>query len=65
MKSPDIVSTITDSKSNVTYDFFAYRKLTYNEMVISVRNFHAQNKQLKVKAGQRISIQSIIGFDGL
>jgi hypothetical protein len=64
MKTPNVVTTIVDRERNITYDVFAYRTLTHDELVFAVRHFYAQKKRPKVKPGQRIIIYSVIGFDG-
>jgi len=64
MKQPDIVSTIVDKERDITYRVVAYRQLTRDELVMSVRHFHAQKKKPKVKPGQTVTIVSVIGFDG-
>ncbi len=42
MRLPDISNTIRDEARDVTYCFMAYRIMTYAEMLLGVRQLHAQ-----------------------
>jgi len=44
MPMPDVATSIKDERHNVTYCVLAYRSLTQAEMVLSIRQFHAQPK---------------------
>ena len=61
MIMPNIVSTIVDPGKNITYQVVAYRKLSRNELVMSVRHYWSQRKKPKVKPGGTVKIISIIG----
>lgn len=64
MEMPKVRSTLIDSGSNVTYHVLAYRPLTREEMVLSVRHYWAQKKKVrKIKPGTEITIISIIGHN--
>ncbi len=64
MEMPNVRSTLIDSESNVTYHVMAYRSLTREEMVLSVRQYWAQKKRSrKIKPGTEITIISIIGHN--
>jgi len=64
MQQPNIISTLVDPEKNITYEVVAYRKLTKDELILSVRNFYAQKKKPKLKPGQKVTILTIIGYDG-
>lgn len=63
MERPTVKSTIKDAEKNITYVVLAYRKLTREEMVSSVRHFWAQKKRPKVKPGETVIIETIYGHD--
>lgn len=63
MLQPDVVSVINDPERDITYRIVAYRALTYEEKVSTVRSFLAQKKKPKIKAGSTVTITSIIGHD--
>jgi hypothetical protein len=60
---PNVISTIVDPAKKVTYRVVAYRQLTREELVLSVRHFLSQKRRHKVKAGDTITIHSILGYD--
>jgi hypothetical protein len=64
MMMPSVVNTIVDPRKNVTYQVVACRKLSRNELVLSVRHYWSQRKKLKVKPGSIVKIVSILGHDG-
>ena len=65
MKEPNIISALKDPKENITYEVVAYRKLTKEELILSVKLFYAQKKKPKVKPGQKVRIISILGYNDL
>lgn len=62
MQMPNIISTIKDADKKITYQVIAYRSLTREELILSVRQFWAQRNRPKVKPGSTIKIISTIGF---
>lgn len=64
MELPSIVNTLVDKQRNITYEIVAYRKLTREELILAVRNFHSQKKKLKVKPNKKYKIMSSIGCNG-
>lgn len=62
MEMPNVLSTIRDPRKNITYQVVAYRSLSREEMVMSVRQFLSQKGKPKVKPGSTVKIISIIGF---
>jgi hypothetical protein len=52
--APNIKTVILDEEREIRFEILAYRKLTQQEMISSVRSFLAQNKHKKLKAGQTI-----------
>ena len=63
MVMPNVKNTLVDSGSNVTYHVMAYRSLTREEMLLSVRQYWSQAKKQKLRAGTVITIVSIIGHN--
>jgi hypothetical protein len=63
MDQPTVINTLIDNEKNITYEVFAYRKLTREELVLAVRHFYAQKKKPRVKPGQTIKIITIIGHN--
>lgn len=63
MEQPNIKTTITDEKNNITYTIFGYRKLTEQEANLAVRRYLSDKKTKKPKQGQTVEIMTIIGFD--
>lgn len=61
MQMPDVKNTIVDPEKKVTYHIMAYRQLTREEMVLSVRQFLSQKRTSRVRRGSTITIVSIIG----
>jgi hypothetical protein len=64
MQMPNVETSIKDERRNVTYRVLAYRPLTRAELVLSVRQFHAQ---LKIRrrgtplTNQTITIVTVYG----
>jgi hypothetical protein len=54
--APNIKNVILDEEREIRFEILAYRKLTQQEMISSVRSFLAQNNRKKLKAGQTIII---------
>jgi len=65
MQMPNVKNTLIDSGSGVTYHVMAYRQLTLDEIVLSVRHYWNQNKKSKIKPGTVITIVSIIGHNSI
>ena len=63
MEAPSVVSKIVDRQAGTVYRVLAYRRLTDEELVISVRHFRASKQGRKVKPGSEVTIVSIIGHD--
>lgn len=63
MNMPNVSNPIQDPQSGVIYDILAYRTLTRAERVMSVRHYLSQQKK-KAKRGAKVTIVSIIGFNG-
>jgi hypothetical protein len=64
MQMPNVKNTIVDSENETTYDVIAYRTLTREELVLSVRHYWLQKKKSKVRRGSTITIVTIIGHNG-
>ena len=67
MEQPSIRSSIRDEAHNMTYHVMAYRPLTREELVQSVRVYHSQPRFRRRKTPERnkvITIISVIGCDG-
>ena len=56
MLAPNIKNVILDEDRELRFEILAYRKLTKQEMISSVRSFLAQNKRKRIKARQTIII---------
>jgi hypothetical protein len=63
MDMPNVSNPIQDSQRGVIYDILAYRTLTHSERVMSVRHYLSQQRK-KPKRGTKMTIVSIIGYDG-
>lgn len=63
MDIPNVSNPIQDSQRDVIYEILAYRTLTRAERVMSVRHYLSQQKK-KPKRGTKVTIVSIIGYDG-
>jgi hypothetical protein len=63
MLPPNIWSTIRDEDRNVTYRVLAYRSLSREELVLQVRQYHAQlaRRRRKPPRNQTVQIHTIIG----
>lgn len=61
MEMPSVRSTIKDPAKDVTYHVMAYRTLSREELVQSVRAYHSSRRTKKLKKGQVITIMTIIG----
>ena len=53
MNQAQIKTTYLDKKNNMTYHVMASRSLTLEEMVISIRLYNSQSKQLRRKKPER------------
>lgn len=60
MELGDVPHTIKDRASDVTYVVMAYRELTRDELVRTVR-MHQSQAKAKPKAGSRVTIFSSLG----
>jgi hypothetical protein len=63
MLAPNIDNVLKDEQKGVTYVIKAYRAITYEEKVLTVRHFYSQKKKPKVKRGDTIVIYSILGHN--
>ena len=61
MRPPNVQTNLIDKEKNITYEVFAYRKLTYNELIFAVRLYYTQ-KGAKPKKNAKIQIYTIIGM---
>jgi hypothetical protein len=62
MKVPDVLTVLTDTRSEVRYEVYAYRELTQTEMVFAIKTYLASVKK-KPKKGTCVTIHSIIDND--
>ena len=60
MQIPDVRNTIRDEDNNVTYHVMAYRDLTREEMIVSVRHFLAQPKNRRRKTPLKNKVVTIL-----
>lgn len=63
MQRPNIVTSIYDSKDDITYKVVAYRKLSHNEAIRAIQNALATQKIKKPSNGKTISIEVLAGYD--
>lgn len=61
MEQPNVSSKIRDEERDITYDVRAYRALSREELVETVRHHRARAKR-KDKRGDTVVILTIIGF---
>ncbi len=64
MQMPDVLTTLRDDQHNVTYRVLAYRKLSRDEMIHSVRLYHSQPKIRRRKTSIRNQVITIISVLG-
>lgn len=64
MEMPDIRHTVRDERNRVTYHVMAYRRLTREETLLSVRHFLAQPKVRRRKTPLRNQIVTILTLHG-
>jgi len=62
MEGPHIKNLIEDKERGVTYEVWAYRKLSYEELLSCVASYKKQVKR-KPKRGQRPQIMTIFGHE--
>jgi len=62
MKPPDVITTIRDPKSGMTYHVKAYRKLSREELILAIRHYHASKKPKKRNI-KTVTIKTIIGYN--
>jgi predicted transcriptional regulator len=63
MERPTVKNIIKDDRKNITFVILAYRKLTKEEMVDTVRSLWSQKKPPKILPGQEVVIETIYGHD--
>jgi hypothetical protein len=64
MEMPRVKNTIRDGTNNVTYHVLAYRSLTKEELLLSVKRFHSQPKIHRRKTPLRNMVITIISILG-
>jgi hypothetical protein len=62
MEHPNVLNKFIDTKNNVTYEIWAYRKLTQTEIRTAVR-VHLSKRRALPKKGRLIKICSLIGHN--
>jgi hypothetical protein len=60
MEAPNVKSVLLDRGRNVRYEVFAYRVLTEEELVMTIRLFLSSQKR-KPKRNSQVEIHTIIG----
>lgn len=63
MKMPHVSNLIQDPRLNVVFDVRAYRKLTKQELIRTVRHYYATTKK-KPKKNTSVIIMSLYGIHG-
>ena len=63
MEQPTIRTTLRDPTRKVQFHVLAYRPLQRGELIATVRSYMAQKRRPKLKAGQEVTIITIIGYD--
>jgi hypothetical protein len=66
MLEPHVKNEIVDKERGITFEVWAYRKLTYEEMVVVARDTMRDmgaKKRKGLKRGQRIIVRTIFGHD--
>jgi hypothetical protein len=64
MENPSVVSSMVDEENQVRYDIYAYRELTREEMVQTIRTYHSslsRGRARKRVKNTRIQIVTVIG----
>lgn len=64
MRMPNVATSIRVEQHNITYRVLAYRPLTRAEMVLSVRQFHAQRKIRRRRTPLRNQTITIVTVHG-
>ena len=64
MQMPHVRNTIRDEDNNVTYHVMAYRDLTREEMIVSVRYFLTQPKNRRRKTPLKNKVVTILTSHG-
>lgn len=62
MQMPNVVTTVKDTTSDVTYQVKAYRQLNRQEMLQAIGMYLRQSKK-KPKRGMTVTIVSLIGLN--
>lgn len=65
MELPTVHNPMKNEENNVLYDVVAYRKLTYDEIVSTIRAYHRQRKSRRKVRNCTIEIVTLIGSEGL
>jgi len=65
MKEPDICTTLIDSDDNVTYHVIAYRKLSQEETITTIRGYLSSESRRRKPAPKPGSVVKIITVIGL
>lgn len=60
MEGPNVRNVLTDERRGVRYEVLAYRALTEDELIMSVR-FALSQMRRKPKRGQTVTVVSVIG----
>lgn len=64
MEMPKIKTVLKDEQNDITYEVLAYRRLSRDELVLSVRAaLSSMKKSKRPKRGQKLQIVSVIGAD--
>ena len=64
MDMPTVNNVLVDEEGGVRYEVLAYRRLSREELVMSVRFYHVNRKsRRKLKKGTVIQIVSVIGCE--
>ena len=64
MEMPKIKTVLKDEQNDIAYAVLAYRQLSRDELVLSVRAALSNMKKSKrPKRGQKLQIVSVIGAD--
>lgn len=58
---PSVRNSLIDPNSGVTYHVMAYREITREELIFSVRTYLASKGRKKPKKGTEVTIVTIIG----
>ena len=64
LKAPDVRNTVRDEEHNVTYHIMAYRTLSKEEMILTVRQYLAQPRLRRRKTRERHKVITILTVHG-